>query len=151
MKRLIRKAQQIYLKDILDPKNIDDYGYSTDYGNRDFAIIYIDGELFENETHKDALEEYLEKNKLDPDILNKQEGYVTWEEQEDLNLPTGIASYIKGIDEKDYIVIYPDSMFNLDYSEFVSALQKKYSNAIICKDENNRYNAAYDDAYIETI
>lgn len=151
MKRLIRRSEKVYLKDILNPNNANSYGYNTDYDNREKALIYIDGEIFENATHKDALEEYLENNKLDPDILNNQEGYVTWEEQEDLNLPTGIASYIKGIDGKDYIAIYPDSMFNLDYDEFISVLKKKYPNAIICKDENDRYSTQDNSTYIETI
>ncbi len=151
MKRLIRKASIVYLKDIIDENDLNTYGYCTDYGNRDKAIMYIDGEIYEDVTHKDALENYLNGNELDEDILDSSEGFVTEQEQSDLDLPMGIASYIKGTDGNDYIAIYPDSLFNLDIDKFISDLRKEYHNAIICIDNNDRYDYCENkDAYIET-
>jgi hypothetical protein len=151
--RLIKKASKIYLKDILDFNSIKIYGENTDYGNRDFAISYINGKLYDGETHKDTVTEYLNNKNQDPDeYLNYEEGFVTSDEQDNIDTPMGFASYVKGIDSKDYIAIYPDSLFNLSMDMFVSALQSKYSNAIICEDNNDRYNH-YDDGtiFIETI
>ena len=149
MKRLIR-ANKIYLKDIIDPEKLNVNGYNTDYGNRKSAIMYIDGQIFEDVTHKDILEDYLNSNNLN-EILDSSQGYVTTEEQYDLDLPMGIASYINGIDGNNYIVIYPDSLFNLDINDFKNKLQKEYQNAIICIDNNDRYDSSNDAAYIETI
>lgn len=151
--RLIKKASKIYLKDILDPNSIKIYGENTDYGNRDFAISYINGKLYDGETHKDTVTQYLNDKNQDPDeYLNYEEGFVTPDEQDNIDNPMGFASYVKGIDSKDYIAIYPDSLFNLSIDMFVSALKNKYSTAIICEDNSDRYRC-YENgtAYIETI
>jgi hypothetical protein len=140
MKRLIKKANKILLKDILSPESIKAYGYNTDYGNREFAISYINGYIYDGETHKDTVEEYLNSNDGDADdYLNRDEGFVTNEEQQDIDIPMAFASYVKGIDNKDYIAIYPESLFDTDIDDFVSELKNKYPNAIICIDNNDRY------------
>ena len=152
-KKIIKKANKINLKDILKPEDIEFYGLNTDYGNRDFAIAYINGELLEGQVHKDLVEEYINNYGMDEDIIDHGEGYVTEEELDDLDLPCGFASYIKGIDGNDYIAIYPGTMYGYDMYDFKDELSKKYPNAIICADDNDRYEY-YDensDIYIETI
>lgn len=154
VKRLKNKlAKKIYLKDIISEDNLDSYGYNTDYGNRTFAISYINGKLFEGDVHKDTIEEYLQNNNYDPnEILNYSDGFVTENEQSEMDLPTAFASYIKGIDGNDYIAIYPGSLYNVGLDDVESSLKSKYPNAIICLDNNDRY--AYSDdpnVFIETI
>lgn len=152
MKRLIKRAEKIYLKDILNPNDIETYGYNTDYGNRKFAISFINGNIYSGETHKDTVEEYLNSNDGNADdYLNRDEGFVTTEEQEDIDVPMAFASYISGIDNKDYIAIYPESLFNVDMNDFISVLKKKYPTAIICEDTNDRYMCQLDNIYLNTI
>lgn len=153
LKKIIKKSEKINLKDILSDENIEWYGLNTDYGNRDFAITYLDGKLYEGDVHKDTVEEYLNENNMDPDIyLNYSEGFVTNDEQDDIDLPMGFASYIKGKDGKDYVTIYPGSVYYIGTNEFAEILQKKYPNAIICVDDNDRYTQQNDvDVYIEKI
>lgn len=150
----LKVAKIIYLKDILSEDDINSYGYNTDYGNRSFAISYINGQLFEGNVHKDTIEEYLENNNLDPkELLNYSEGFVTEDEQEDIDIPTAFASYINGIDGNHYIAIYPDSLYNVGLDDVENSLKQKYPNAIICLDNNDRYAASEEETenYIETI
>ena len=154
IKRLKNKiATNIYLKDIIFEDNLNWNGYNTDYGNRAFAISYINGKVFEGDVHKDTIEEYLHDNDYDPyDILDYSEGFVTEDEQAEMNIPTAFASYIKGIDGNDYIAIYPDSLYNVGLDDVENALRSKYPNAILCLDHNDRYNETDDsNIFIETI
>lgn len=156
IRRLVKKSETINLKNILNDKDIEYYGLNTDYGNRSFAITYLDGRIYEGDTHKDTVEEYLDNNNMDAkEYLNYSEGFVTNEEQDDIDLPMGFASYIKGKDGKDYIAIYPDSIYYIGLNEFADILKKKYTNAIVCVDYNDRYEYDIDidteERYIETI
>lgn len=148
-KRLKKLCEKIYLKDILSPKGIEYYGENTDYGNRDFAIAYIDGNIYEGDVHKDIIDKYIQDNDLDVE-LNHSEGFVQDYEQEELGESTAFASYIKGIDGNNYIAIYPDSVFGVNINDFIKKLESKYNNVIICYDNNNRYDNI-NGAYIETI
>lgn len=150
--KLKKIAQRIYLTDILSEDSIDIYGVNTDYGNRDLAIAYIDGEIFEGDVHKDIVSDYINNNDLDVE-LNFEEGFVTEDEQDDLGERTAFASLINGKDGNVYIAIYPDSVFFVSMDEVVSALKSKYPGAIICVDNNDRYSHydAEDEIYIESI
>lgn len=161
MKRLLRtinkQAEKVYLVDILDKNEAKINGYNTDYGNRAFAISILDGRVYKNSTHKDCVEEFLNDTSSDVE-LNYQEGFVTPEEQDDVDVPMGFASYINGIDGKDYIAIYPQSLYNMSMDDCINTLRKQYPSAIICEDNNDRYKVYYDDEneqykeiYIETV
>lgn len=149
MKKLIKKCEKIYIKDILTKEQIDMFGINTDYGNRDLAISYINGELYEGDTHKDTLQEYLNNNKMNVE-LDHSEGFVQYYEQEDVNLPMGFASLINGTDGKTYIAIYNETLFNITLNDFVNVLKIKYPKAILCTDDFTR-DGTFDDAYMATI
>lgn len=153
IKRLKRKASnKILLTDILSKDDIESNGYNTDYGNRSFAISYINGQIYEGDVHKDTVEEYLYDNNLNPEeLIDYSSGFVTSDEQEDINLPMACASYIKGIDNNDYICIYPDSLYNVDLDKLKDILKIKYPSAIVCLDNNDRYDEGNENAYIEII
>lgn len=136
----IIEKTKIYLKDILQSENIKKYGYNTDFNNRAFAISYIDGELFEGDTHKDTVSSYLEEHNMNLEYIDKTQGFVTKEELEDIDLSMAFASYIKGIDNKDYIAIYTETLFYVSMDILIMELEKKYPKAIICYDSNDRYN-----------
>jgi len=139
MKRLLKISNKVYLKDILYPNVIKTYGYNTDYGNRDFAVSYIDGELYEGDAHKDTVEEYLTAHDDDADsYLDFEQGFVTSEEQESIDIPMAFASHISGRDNKEYIAIYPETLFNVSMDKFILSLKNEYSNAILCIDNNER-------------
>jgi hypothetical protein len=148
MKRLIKKSEKIYLKDIIDSNQLESNGYNTDYENRESALTYINGEIYEDEVHSDAVQRYYDEQEIDKYVPG---GFVDQSIQKDINLPCGFASLIIGEDSKTYIVIYPQTLYNLDLNTFKSALLKQYPNALICKDENDRYIEHDDDIYIETI
>lgn len=151
MKRLKKLSEKIYLKEILNPQEAETYGWNTDYGMRDFAISYIDGQLFEGDVHKDMLEHFIQNNDLNEDIIDYGEGFVTEQEQEDLDLPCAFASYIKGMDGQDYIAIYEQTVYGLDIYDFKDILKNKYPNAIICIDQNRYGNTDYENPYLETL
>lgn len=152
---LIKKSNnKINLKDILKPENIDSYGLNTDYGNRDFAIAYIEDKLYVGDTHKDIVYDYLNTNNKElTKYVDFSEGYVTGDEQDNIDLAMGFASYIHGIDNNDYIAVYPDSTYIIGVNEFCDYLKKEYPNAIICIDNNERHMYSPDelDVYIEKI
>lgn len=140
VKRLVKKAEKINLKDILDDESIEFYGLNTDYGNRSFAISYLDGQIYEGDVHKDIVEEFLNNNNMDADeYLNYSEGFVTNDEQDEIDIPMAFGSYIKGKDGKDYVAIYPGSLYYVGMNEIADIMRKKYPNAIICIDDNDRY------------
>lgn len=146
--------EKVYLNDILSPENIEAYGLNTDYGNRDFAIAFIENKIYTGDTHKDLVDEYINSNDKElSEYIDHSEGYVTHEEQDNLDLAMGFASYIKGIDGNDYIAVYPDSTYIIGVNEFCQYLKEEFPNAIICLDNNDRYRY-YDDTemvYIEKI
>lgn len=131
------------------PKGVTNF--NTDYDNREFAISYINGKIYDGDVHKDTIEQYLSDRNLDIDVINNSEGFVTEKEQEGFNLPMAFASYVRGRDGNDYIAIYPQSLFNITIEQFISAISQKYPNAIICVDDNDRYTCQSEDAYIKTI
>lgn len=128
--------KKIYLNDILDDKTTKIYGLNTDFGNRDCAITCINGNILKGSCHKDTLEEYLEN----PDeYLDYSEGFVTKEEQEDINQKMFFASEITSKDKvSKYIVLYPSSVFIYDIDEVLDILSNNFKNYIICIDDNDR-------------
>lgn len=133
------ETTKIYLRDIINPDNIEKNGYNTDYGNRKSAISYIDGGLFEGETHKDTVVSYLEECNMDTECIDHTQGSVTIEEQEDIELSMAFGSFIQGTDNNDYVVIYPNSLFYVSMDILIMELKNKYPKAIICYDNNDRY------------
>jgi hypothetical protein len=52
---------------------------------------------------------------------------------------------------KDYIAIYPQTLFDMSMEEMINSLMKKYPSVTICVDENDRYFDPGEKAYIETV
>ena len=144
---------KIYLKDIIHQEHIERNGYTTDYGNRKSAISYIDGGLFEGETHQDTVVSYLEEHNMDTGCIDKTHGFISEEEQEDMELSMAFASFIEGSDNKNYIAIYPNSLFYVSMDTLIMELKEKYPKVILCYDHNDRYdyNHQYDETYLEVV
>ena len=136
---------RIYLRDILKEETTNIYGYNTDYGNRDYAVTCIKGNILKGNCHKDTLEEYLES----PDeYLDYSEGFVTEQEQEDINERMFFASVLTHKDENSkYIVVYESSIFKYDIDEVISILSKNFKDHIVCIDNTDR-TICHDNPYI---
>lgn len=123
--------RMIKLEDILLPERVEKYGVNTDYSNREFAICYIGEDLLEEATHKDCLAQYLLKNDLCYGIIDASCGSVTEEEMDEVDEVFGFASYLKGADGQDYVVIYEDTLYALSLETMISVVKEKYPAACI--------------------
>lgn len=115
MKRLIRHSENIFLKDIMNP--INNNQYSTDFDGRDFALVMYDDLIFSGDTHSNIINQQMSD-------LNLNEGYYC------------MGSYIKGIDGNDYIALYPHTCTNIDINTAAEIFKEYYPNAIICEDRS---------------
>ena len=138
----IKFANKIKLIDILDPDNVEDYGVNTDYGNRKSAIVYLNGQVVEGEIHREILEKMTEN-------IKGNSGFVENNELAEIDLPIALASKIDGIDGKEYISIYTDSITKTTLNEVKDAIKIKFPKAIICKEDDRYYSD--ENSYIEVV
>lgn len=138
----LKFANKIKLVDILDPNNVEDYGVNTDYGNRESAIVYLNGQVVEGEIHREILEKMTEN-------IKGNSGFIENNELTEVNLPIALASKINGIDGNIYISIYTDSITRTTLNEVKDAIKAKFPDAIVCKENDRYYND--ENSYIEII
>lgn len=133
MKRLIKKAEKILIKDILNPLDkIKNMVYDINItANRDKAIVIYNGEVFEAHIHEEALRNATQKH-----------GSKS-------SMPLAFGCILSDIYSQEYIVLFPDMLENMKSNEAIDILKNNYPNAIICTDPCNNLGDA--DAYIETV
>jgi hypothetical protein len=124
-----------------------------DKSNRDFAIVYIDGEVIEAETHALCIDNYLNKKfneHLDyslntrPDleyidnIDDKNSDFLYPKEKEDLRkIRDNIKQigFAHGVDNTIYVE--QNTLFNVDLNTVINAIKNKYPDFDIYNDETN--------------
>lgn len=100
-----------------------------DYDSRSYAGIYIDGEFYEDDSHSEALEQYLQNNDIkrryskDPDVCVDRDQLMKELNSDDINtLPFGCINIINTINY-DYLIenyIYDNSLEKNDYEKELS-------------------------------
>lgn len=110
----------------------------TDIGDRQFALCYINGEIYFGKTHAECINEYLQKNFNDglSNIWNRPN-----------IIKDGLAEYIKEcafahLINPSQIRLETDSLYNVDKNTVALALKKDYPNAVVY--DNNRYDEIRD-------
>lgn len=120
MSRLIKAAHDVY--------------------DRDAAILYIDGKIYEGQTHAKAIQQYLlETNgkKLSGDLRYRSIVYYNLANEQ--NLPLAFAHRVES-----EIFIEPESLENIDIDTVANALKSRYPNYNIYED-NEDLSPEYDD------
>ena len=106
-----------------------------DTGNRDCALIYINGEIYENKSHAQALKQYLDTHNIDNNIDNERD-----RECVDDNTTTKDGFGFAHMDKQNKrIFIETDEYYNVDMNDMIKAFKSKYPDYEIYE-ENYDYN-----------
>lgn len=100
-----------------------------DFEDRISAILYIDGHIFEAETHAKAINDYLES--IDQEKTNHDWIRPTLKEIDDIKLPMAFAHLCE-----DGIYIETDLLAYVDLNTVINAIKAKYPNKEIYDDRD---------------
>ena len=127
----------------LSNKKIENY---YDIMNRNAAVLYIDGEILEGETHANIITKYLNERGLgglynkwhrpglfdDPNDLTENGKKDVEKVKENINS----MAYAHRVDKENGIFIDTSKLYNIDLNTVVNALKNEYKNYDIYDDNN---------------
>lgn len=123
-----------------------------DFVNRDMAIVYINGQFIEKDTHAEAISKYLKENKnkglneeyYRPKFNRDPDKAFNDKTKEDIELLNSIdveqLAFAHKVENEDAIYIEEFSLSNIDMNSVAALFKKQYPNYNIYNDDKYDYN-----------
>lgn len=113
-----------------------------DVENRDKALVYINGEIYECEVHNQGVQEYLNKNNIDVNVTEEDEdGFAFREDYEDKGAidskdEIAFAHYVEQNGHLPEAVYLETDTLQADLNKVLEALKNKYPGLHILDDSS---------------
>ena len=102
--------------------------------SRKFAITYIDGKIYEGDTHAECINKYLKDNNLP---IKKENVYFRFDIDENINTNEHSLGFAY-MSNNDNIYIYKDQLINLSLDTFINELKNNYNNNIYDEESDEK-------------